>query len=151
MGYVIEETVYHLVFDGKHEGLEVKVREGSVGDYLAISELSTHPFATPPTADDIERLRALFVALAGVLVSWNVEMNKATSDAAGHRVTVPATAAGVASLPPLLAVDIATAWMQAVAGVSPPLPEASNAGEMEFDVELERSLKMETLSSSLLS
>lgn len=135
MAYVPDETTYRLVFaDGKRAGLEVTCGEGTVDDYLIISDLATEQFSNPPTKGDLVRIRGLFQALAGVLRGWNIERP------AGN--PIPATVEGVGRLGISLALDIALAWMEAVAGVDNPLPTPSESTEPD-----ESLIPMETLAS----
>jgi hypothetical protein len=108
-----------------------------VNDYLAISELVTEPFSQPPTKSDLVRLRSLFVALGSVLRSWNIERP------AGR--PVPPTVESVGLLGMSLALDIASAWMEAVASVPDPLSEPSQDGASTGNPEMEETMRMETL------
>ncbi len=135
MGYVRERRNYRLVFeDDEYDGLEVVARSASVAAYRRIAELASTPFSSPPSAEDLIEIDNLYQAFAAQLVSWNLEEEDGTP--------VPATLAGLQDQDLPFAMAIILAWMNAVAGVSPPLPDTSSSGEME------ESLPMEVLSPS---
>jgi hypothetical protein len=139
MGYVWRGKTYRLVFaDADLAGLEVVAKSASVGAYRRIADLATREFAHPPSEEDLAEVDALFLEFAAVLVSWNLE----DEDAEGNRTPVPATFEGMQGQDLTFVRQIIWAWMEAVAGISAPLEEPSDAGERL----VEESLPMEVLS-----
>ena len=112
MGYTPQRTTYVLDFGDAYNGLEVKVRAGTLGQLLELQR-----FGEDLTA---EQARELFERFAVLLVRWNITDEDDRP--------VPATLDGLMSLEPGLARDILQAAGQAIGGVSDPLPEASPGG-----------------------
>lgn len=114
MGYRPQRKVYVLDFGEKYQGLEVKVRAGTLGQMLALQRLSGEDL----TADQLD---GLFAGFAELLKEWNVEDPDSGEP-------VPPTVDGLKSLPPDLAQDIIATASQVLAGVPDPLPEGSADG-----------------------
>lgn len=137
MGYVRPRKTYRLVFtDDEFEGLEVVARAASIETYQRIAELANREFRNPPSPTDLDEIDHLYRAFTAVLVSWNLEESEG--------VPVPATYEGLCSQDLPFVNAIILAWMNAVAGVSSPLPSTSNGGEPS----LEASMPMDVLSPS---
>jgi hypothetical protein len=135
LGYVRERRNYKLVFtDDEFDGLEVVARSASVATYERIAGLATREYGSVPTADDLEEIAALLEAFAAVLVSWNLEEPTGKGDKVRP---VPATLAGLKAQDLPFVQAIILAWMNAVAGVSVPLDDASSSGEMEASLPMD--------------
>lgn len=131
MGFVPKRKTYRLVFEGtEYDGLEVRMRTITTGDYLTVVRVREADEETPELVDDMLRL------LAGSLVSWNLEGEDGTP--------VPATLDGVMAQEFSLVMAILNAWERAVGGVPAPLDSASPSGGPS----LEASIPMDTLSES---
>jgi hypothetical protein len=113
MGYRPQRKVYVLDFGERYQGLEVKVRAGTLGQLLQLQRLSGEDL----TADQLDGLFRAFVVL---LKEWNIE------DDDGH--PVPASIDGLYSLDPALAQDIIATASKVLGGVPDPLPEGSADG-----------------------
>jgi hypothetical protein len=136
VGFEAPETTYRLKFaDPEFEGLEVRVRAGTVGSMLRISHL---PMDLRAIADNQEKLDLFLGVFAEHLASWNLER---------RGKPIPANREGIDSQElPFISV-IVTEWLKAVIGIPDPLGEPSDNG----DPALEASLSMETLSVPLTS
>ena len=132
MGYRPQRKVYVLDFGDKYDGLEVKVRAGTLGQLLGLQRLSGEDL----TPDQLDELFAKFVEL---LKAWNIE-----DDDGAH---VPETIDGLYSLDPELARDIIDVAARVLGGVPDPLP----AGSADGAPSVVASLPTEPLSSSLSS
>jgi len=132
MGYRPQRKVYVLDFGDKYDGLEVKVRAGTLGQLLGLQRLSGEDL----TPDQLDELFAKFVEL---LKAWNIE------DDDGF--PVPETIEGLYSLDPELARDIIDVAARVLGGVPDPLP----AGSADGAPSVVASLPTEPLSSSLSS
>lgn len=134
MGYVRERKNYRLIFtDPDLDGLEVVAQSASVATYERIAGLATREYGTAPTSADLEEIAALLEAFADVLVSWNLEEPAGK----GRLRPVPATLAGLKAQDLPFVQAIILAWMEAVAGVSVPLDDASSSGAMEASLPME--------------
>ena len=132
MGYRPQRKVYVLDFGDKYDGLEVKVRAGTLGQLLGLQRLSGEDL----TPDQLDELFAKFVEL---LKAWNIE------DDDGF--PVPETIEGLYSLDPELARDIIDVAARVLGGVPDPLP----AGSADGAPSVVASLPTEPLSPSLSS
>lgn len=122
MGFV-REKVYRLVWDdGELAGLEVSVLSAGVDLYAQIADCR----------DDV----ALADLFAPLVVSWNLE----DSD----KAPIAVSRAAVGALDGDMLAFIVTAWINAVVGVSPPLPPPSADGPLLA----EGSIPMDVLSAS---
>jgi len=134
VGFEAPETAYKLNFAGTElDGLEVTVRELSIGDFLKLTTLAgaaEDPAAAAQGADE------MFRTLAGALVSWNLERDGEP---------VPTTYDGVTSYGLGFMMKIVSAWLSAMSDVTPPLPGGSSSGATSG---LEQSIPMAPLSPS---
>jgi hypothetical protein len=145
MGYNPGVKVYKLVFVDR-EGLIVKVVSLPLGEYMVVERLATLADTLSGEAAT-DNLRELFRLFAKYLTYWNIELPEDPTDPESPAVPVPTTYEGVMRLDEGLVTEIITAWIEAMAGTSPPLDQPSISGETV----LEGSIPMETLSTSLLS
>lgn len=133
-GYRREPKQYHLTFeDPEMAGFECVIGTVSVEQFLRIGELASEAQDNATAAS-----QELLHSFADALVSWNLE------DSHGP---VPATYDGVVKQELDFILQIILAWQQALAGVSPPLSDASGSGETSP----EASLRLASLSQSLAS
>lgn len=136
MGFTPEETHYKLLFeDPQYAGLEVTVRECSVGELTELAKLAGDAQSAPALAK-VPTVDRMFTILGESLVEWNLEDRKGSP--------VPATPAGVRSQSLRLVLAVVQAWMAAVAEVDAPLGNGSGGGETS----LELSIPMEPSSPS---
>lgn len=146
MGFREEETVYALTFEGKWEGLVVKVTDSSSGEQLEIERLTGD--LVPLLGKKIEEMgpeelaaaigsnATLIDAFLNHLVEWNVEDAK-------DGTPVPATREGFARVSSKLGRHVVKTWWEFVSGeISDPLDDGSSSGEPS----LVASLPMEPLS-----
>lgn len=135
MGYKRTAKVYNLVFaDPDMEGLEVKARSMPLGDLMAMAD--TIDNIEKATIGDVDGMLAKF---AEVLVSWNLEDDDDTP--------VPTTLDGLKSQDQEFVFAVVLAYVNAVTGVSAPLPQTSPGGEPS----LAASIPMDVSSPSLAS
>ena len=124
-----KRKIYHLVFDGtEYEGLEVKVRGLTTGEYLELVSLSA-----PGTEGDKET-EGMLRMFSEHLVSWNL-IDDETNE------PVPTTYEGVKSNDFLMNMFIVNAWTDAIANVPEQTEKKSPAG----DSPLVASIPTETL------
>lgn len=119
MAYKASGKKYKLTFgeDTDFEGLEVRAKGCSTGDFLRLASLAEN---LDPKNMDLEEIGELFTLFAGCIVEWNIEDD--------DDVPVPTTKDGLLSLDIDLVLAVLTAWMEAVAGVSGPKEKPSNDG-----------------------
>ena len=144
MGYKRTQTYYNLEFDPEFEGLEVRLRRGSIRERMDFEALD-------PTTEWKERVSRL----ADFIESWNVEYDEA-DEKAGRGVAgevMPVCAESLWSLEEPTLVAILRGWTNAVA-VPIPLETPSTDGATEeqqptstVDLELEASMSMTGLAS----
>lgn len=135
MGYKRAKKVFNLVFAAEDmQGLEVKARSMPIGDLMAMADTIDH-IATA-TIDDVDQLLATF---AEVLVSWNLEGD--------DDLSIPADLEGLKGQDQEFVFSIILSYVDAVSGVSAPLPQPSPGSEPS----LAASIPMETSSASLAS
>ena len=115
MGYRPTRTTYVLDFGDRYDGLEVKVRAGTLGNMLRIQTLS----AKGEEMGEAET-EEMFVRFASLLAGWNIEDDDGTP--------VPATLDGLKGLEPGLAMEIMRAAGAAIGGVAAPLENGSADG-----------------------
>lgn len=116
MGYQIKRRIYVLDFDGTDmEGLEVKVRGGTLGEVFAARDLMG---ADPNdlSAENVDVILGQMTELADHLVSWNLEDD-------GERI--PADIEGLKTLELPDVMQIMQAWMKAQVDVPAPLGDSS--------------------------
>lgn len=116
-GYEPKPKLYALVWDSgtDYEGLEVTAKGVSTGAFLEIQEMA-ESMGDKPKAADLKRLLKRF---GGLLVEWNVTEGGQPA---------PADYEHLAGLDLDLAMEIFQRWSQAVGGVDPTSPAASNGG-----------------------
>ena len=108
-GFRIPDQTAHLTFSGTdYDGAEIWVKLNvSFRHYIALREAAE--------GDDQAKMAALFGG--DVLMDWNLE------DDAGQ--PIPANGEGMLEIPLSLAMLVVQHWVEAVSGVSSPLPETS--------------------------
>ena len=113
-GFRIPDQTAHLTFSGTdYDGAEIWVRLNvSFRHYISLREAAE--------GDDQARMAALFGG--DVLMDWNLE------DDAGQ--PIPANGEGMLEIPLSLAMLVVQHWVEAVSGVSSPLPEESGDTNM---------------------
>ncbi|GAA1749394.1 hypothetical protein [Nonomuraea bangladeshensis] len=135
MGYKRARKVYNLQFaDPEMDGLEVRARSMPLGDLMTMAD--TIDNLDKATLADVDGMLATF---AEVLVSWNLEDDDDRP--------IPATVEGLKGQDQEFVFAIVGAYVNAVSGVSDPLPQPSPGGEPS----LAASIPMETSSASLAS
>lgn len=119
MSFKRKRKVYVLDFEGtEYEGLEVKVRGLTTGEYLEIVSLSA-----PGTEGDKET-EGMLRMFSNHLLSWNL-----TDDSDGDEVPVPTTYEGVTSNDFVMNMVIINAWTNAIASVPEATEKKLTAGE----------------------
>lgn len=122
MGFTPEPTHYKLAFeDPSLAGLEVTVAGLSVGDFLALTEMAaladpSDPASAAKAASSAGDMLSTFGA---ALVGWNVD--------GANGQPLPATYDGVKQLEFGFVFRLVTAWISAMADVSPNLPGGLNS------------------------
>lgn len=118
MGFQVNRRIYVLDFEGTPlEGLEVKVRGGTLGEVFAARDLM-HADPNNPTAEDLNAILGQMEELAGHLVSWNLE---------DDGVKIPADLEGLKTLELPDVMQIMQAWMKAQVDVPGPLGGSSSS------------------------
>lgn len=129
MAYKRKRKVYNLDFEGtEYEGLEVKVRGLTTGEYLEIVSLSA-----PGTEGDRET-EGMLRMFSNHLVSWNL-LDEDTN------LPVPTTYEGVTSNDFVMNMYIINAWTDAIATV----PERTEKKSLPGSDPLVASIPTETL------
>lgn len=119
MSFKRKRKVYVLDFEGtEYEGLEVKVRGLTTGEYLEIVSLSA-----PGTEGDKET-EGMLRMFSNHLLSWNL-----TDDSDGEEKPVPTTYEGVTSNDFVMNMVIINAWTNAIASVPEATEKKLTAGE----------------------
>lgn len=134
MGFREKEKLLTLTFEGDAdlEGLEVKVRSKTLGEYLEIVGLKDGEIDGPALVRQLE-------AFGDALVSWNWERADGTP--------IPATREEVFKRDQKDMLKVATKWFEVLEGVvEAPLPQSSPTGEPSPVA----SIPMEPLSAPLL-
>jgi len=144
-GYKRPKKIYRLVFaDPEMEGLEVRARSTSMGDYQLIMRLMMKLRQNPEVVEeDLDTIDDMLGQFAKVLVSWNLEVD---TEVNGRTVTqpVPATKDGLLDQDIDFVMAIIDAWTDAVGGVDPELGKDSTSGGSFPEV----TIPMELLSTS---
>jgi hypothetical protein len=140
-GFVRQQRIYKLVFaDDEMAGLEVRARGVPLGTFLELIDLASvfdglDDDTTNLTPEEAGKVRQLFEAFGGVLVSWNLEQPELDADGeeTGASVPVPATLAGLYTQDMAFVFQVIQAWMGAIASVAGPLgpPSAGGAPSLE--------------------
>lgn len=135
MGYKVQSTIFRLKFaDEKYEGLEVRIKSPNMGVFLDITSMSSLDI-TKVTPENIEATNKVFGLFADSVLDWNLE------DDAGP---IPHSVKGLRQLDVDFVMDMIQAWVEALQGASPGLPQPSGDGQPS----LEASIPMEELSQS---
>ena len=135
MGFERPVKLFTLQFrDGRYPGLEVKVRSLSTRQFLQVAGMAE--VAMEKLADAGPVIDELAARTAASIASWNLE---------DDGVPVPVSAESLLEQEWEFFIDIVMAWLDAIGGVSPPLPNGSNGtGQLP-----EASIPMAPLSPSL--
>lgn len=138
MGFKVQRKAYRLKFDEpEYEGLEVTAHSIDTAQFLELVEAQMVRAEGGERAKDANR--KMLMMLADALVSWNAE------DEDGN--PIPPTFDGMLGQDPAFNMRVLSAWTDAIAGVSAPLPQTSTDGSPS----VEASIPMDVLSSSLVS
>lgn len=122
MSFKRKRKVYVLDFEGtEYEGLEVKVRGLTTGEYLEIVSLSAPGTEGNEGDKETEGMLRMF---SNHLLSWNL-----TDDTDGDEVPVPTTYEGVTSNDFVMNMVIINAWTSAIASVPEATEKKLTAGE----------------------
>lgn len=145
MGYQRSKKIFKLVFeDPELDGLVVRMRSVSLGRLMKLMKVANVTPGKKMSAEDMAVVDEILQMFAKALVGWNLE----EEDEETKEVRpVPATPEGVYSQDLDFVIEIITAWVEALAGVSAPLGKDSPSGET-FP---EGSLPMASLSASRAS
>ncbi|SRR5258706_5587074 len=127
MGFKREAKLYRLKFeDPELNGFQCLMRSLSIREFR---DLATLGDTLQSRGDGTEKaFTALFGLVASKLQEWNLE------DEDGQ--PVPSTLEGIEGQELDFVMQVVTAWMTAIAGVAPPLPESLNSGETSPAVQL---------------
>lgn len=129
MSYKRKRKIYNLDFTGtEYEGLEVKVRGLTTGEYLEIVSLSA------PSTEGDKETEGMLRMFATHLVHWNL-VDEVTGE------PVPTTYEGVISNDFVMNMYVINAWTQALASV----PEATEKKSVTGEPSLVESIPTETL------
>lgn len=129
MSFKRKRKVYNLDFSGtEYDGLQVKVRGLTTGEYLEIISLSV------PTDEGAKETEGMLRMFASHLVEWNL----VDDDTA---LAVPTTYEGVISNDFVMNMSIVNAWTDAIANV----PERTEKKSVAGDPPLVASIPTETL------
>jgi hypothetical protein len=142
MGYVRKKILNLQFADPDLEGLEVRVRQASIGQLVRFTELPQ--FKDAPVREQMAEIIGLLVS---GLVGWNLEDPDPADQTGEATVPVLCTAEGMWTQDQTFLQIVLNAWMNASAGVSAPLEPSSTGGEQSP----EASIPTETLSPSLPS
>jgi hypothetical protein len=108
-GFEVPDTTIGLDFsETDYAGLQVKVRAGTVGEFLDLEDLAA-----------AGETRKLFQRFGALLISWNLTCGGEP---------VPATYEGLLSLEPAFSEMIVMVWQKNVTSVPPPLDGPSPSG-----------------------
>jgi hypothetical protein len=121
MGFRIEPTEYKLNFtDPRLNGLTVQAKSVSIGRFMEITGVTAAAAIGGITLKDEAVARdPMLDALAEVITTWNLEDEKGKAVDPGYDA--------LRDQEPWVIRDIYKAWMEAVSGVSAPLPNSSGS------------------------
>lgn len=138
MGFKREPKGYQLKFaDSELQGLEVTAASLNIGRFLDFQAAQAKQAQGGEEADGASG--DMLTMFAEALISWNL-LDK-------DDVPVPATLAGLRAQDLDFGMTLIRSWMDAINGVSSPLPQTSAAGQQSVEV----SIPMDIPSSSLAS
>lgn len=124
MSYVRKKKILKLVFeDPEMSGLVVRAKSVPLGQLLKLMKLADLDTENL-TTEDLGLVDEVLSLFARSLVDWNLE----NEDEEGVRTPVPATYEGVQEQDLDFVINIVSAWVEAMAGVSAPLPKRSDSG-----------------------
>jgi hypothetical protein len=124
MGYRREPRIINLRFeDTEYDGLVVRARSVSTGEFFAFQDLAEHADRRSDSARD---LIALF---ATVVIDWNLE-DPVTGE------PMPVSDQVLLDQDLDFVMDLVITWMDAVAGVTRPLGRASTGGRSSPEASL---------------
>lgn len=140
MGFVPEPRRYWLVFtDPALGGLKVLAKSLPLGEFMEMTGLDeTASLGGATLRDDVPVPATMLAKFAGCLVEWNL---------GPEGKPLPCTVATLRKQEVWAVRAMVRAWLEAVSGAPPPLPQASSNGQLSE----EASLGLETLSGSLPS
>ncbi|WNI19176.1 hypothetical protein [Actinacidiphila sp. ITFR-21] len=135
MGARRSPTLYKLTFDETTDepGLEITLRSMSI---KRLKEMRAHDVSQDTEGEAVEFLAGL---IAQQIVSWNRE------DENGQ--PMPPTLESLEEEEPKLIYAISAKWQEAMAGVSAPLGEGSNSGEISEVESILTEIPSESLAS----
>ncbi len=117
MAFKRKRKVYKLDFSGtEYDGLEVRVRGLTTGEYLEIVSLSA------PSGEGDKETEGMLRMFANHLISWNLE-----DEESGE--LVPTTYEGVKSNDFVMNMYIINAWTDAIASIPEKTEKKSNSGQ----------------------
>jgi hypothetical protein len=130
VGFVVQRRRFKLVFaDGSAlDGATVRMRSVDLGVYMECMRLAQVGMAMKD-ADDLSvaelmtalpEVARLFEVVADSLVDWDLQEEDGTP--------IPCTFKGLCSLEPPMVYVLVESWMEAIGGVSAPLPNGSRSG-----------------------
>ncbi|NUP18432.1 MAG: hypothetical protein HOZ81_20575 [Streptomyces sp.] len=139
MGFVVEPKAYHLKFDESSDlaGLEVTARSLNTGQFLEFQEAQAVRARGGEAAKGATQ--QMLEMLSGAILSWNAETPSGEA--------IPHTMDGLRTLDLDFNMAVIDAWMDALNGVSAPLPQTSTDGAPS----VEASIPMDAPSASLAS
>jgi hypothetical protein len=124
MGYVRKPRVFKITWEDGTElaGLEIRAHSVPMGQFLEFQGYAEELDKGDPVAT-----RALLEMFAGVLVSWNLEVETVVN---GQTIAqpVPATIDGLLSQDLEFVLAVVDKWMSAAAGVPDDLGKESTSG-----------------------
>lgn len=117
MGFERIGRTFTLKFEDKlYEGLEVKMRGLSTDQFLHVAGMADE-VSKKSLSEITPVVRDLFGRAADHMLSWNLE---------DDGVPVPISRESLLEQDFDFVISIVNAWLEAMAGVSPPLPKNSN-------------------------
>jgi hypothetical protein len=123
MGFKPQETIYKLTFEKELEGLEVRIKACTVGEFNKLTKAATSGDEDVEESD--EMATQLFLSK---VVSWNIEN--------GDGETLPITREGLETLEMGLISAIIQGWQMAMVNVPDPLHRGSSNGRRSEEASL---------------
>lgn len=138
MGYRIKPKGYKLVFaDSDKAGFEVTARSINTGQFLEFQAARATKDAGGEGAQGATR--QMLQMFADAIITWNAE------DEDGQ--PIPATLEGLCTLDLDFNMDVINAWMDAINGVSSPLPGTSTDGSTSVEASIPMDAQLASLAS----